>query len=287
MTHDAVAKIADVLRIEELDTDLYRGQPTLGVSGRVFGGQVIAQALAAAAGSVESGNEGHSLHAYFLRPGDPARPILYRVARDFDGRSFANRRVVAMQGGKAILNLTASFHRPEEGFAHEARIPDATDPETCPTMEQVLSGQGATLPDFMRSRLAAFDLRLGNARYDPASGNAIQSGWLRIPQDFEGDATGPRVALAYVSDFGLISTAMVAHDVPFFSSEIQGASLDHAVWFHQTPPIGEWLLYTMTSPWSGAARGFAHGSIYDRSGARIASVAQEGLIRHRPRDAAG
>nr|WP_156840417.1 acyl-CoA thioesterase II [Novosphingobium aquimarinum] len=277
----ASAEIADVLRIEELDTDLCRSQPTLGVSGRVFGGQVIAQALTAAARSVESEKVAHSLHAYFLRAGDPARPILYRVARDFDGGSFANRRVVAMQGGKAILNLTASFHLPEEGLSHQARMPEASDPETCPTMEQVLSGQGASVPNFLRSRFAAFDLRLGSAEYDRNTGTAVQSGWLRIPEDFAGDATGPRVALAYVSDFGLISTAMVAHDLYFFSPQIQGASLDHVVWFHRTPPIGEWLLYTMTSPWSGSARGVAHGSIYDRAGARIASVAQEGLIRNR------
>lgn len=287
MTHDpdaAASEIADVLCIEELDTDLYRGQPTTGIVGRVFGGQVIAQALAAAAGSVGSGKEGHSLHAYFLRPGDPAHPILYRVARDFDGGSFANRRVVAMQGGKAILNLTASFHRPEGGLSHATKMPDTKAPESSPTMEQALSAQGAALPNFIRSRLAAFDLRVGDVRYDPEAGTAVQHGWLRIPEAFAGDATSPRVALAYVSDFGLISTAMVAHEIPFFAPEIQGASLDHAMWFHATPPTGEWLLYTMTSPWSGAARGFAHGSIYDRSGTRIASVAQEGLIRHRPCD---
>jgi acyl-CoA thioesterase II len=283
----AAAEIADVLRVEELDTDMYRGQPTLGVSGRVFGGQVIAQALAAAAGSVGSGKEGHSLHAYFMRPGDPAHPILYRVARDFDGGSFANRRVVATQGGKAILNLTASFHKPEKGFAHEAQIPEASEPDSSPTMEEILMSKDLPLPDFVRNRFSAFDLRLGDTRYDSASGNATQSGWLRIPDAFAGDAIGPRVALAYVSDFGLISTALAAHDMTFFAPEMQVASLDHAVWFHQTPPIAEWLLYTMTSPWSGAARGFAHGSIYDRSGTRIASVAQEGLMRHRPRDRAG
>jgi acyl-CoA thioesterase II len=289
MTHNpdaSAGEIAKILGIEELDTDLFRSRPTPGISGRVFGGQVIAQALAAAAGSVGSGKEGHSLHAYFLRPGDPAFPILYRVARDFDGGSFANRRVVAMQGGKAILNLTASFQRPEGGLSHTTRMPDANAPESSPTMEQVL-GQGVDLTDSMRSRFSAFDLRLGDVQFDPDTGTAVQHGWLRIPETFAGNATTPRVALAYASDFGLISTAMVAHEISFLSPEIQGASLDHAMWFHQTPPTGEWLLYTMTSPWSGSARGFAHGSIYDRSGTRIASVAQEGLIRHRPRDDTG
>lgn len=275
------ADVPEVLRIEELDTDLYRGHPAPAATGRVFGGQVIAQALAAATGSLEVEKDAHSLHAYFLRPGNPAQPILYRVARDFDGGSFANRRVVAMQGGKAILNFTASFHKQEGGLSHAATMPEASDPETAPTMAQVIASDGVRTSDFAQVHLDAFDLRVGGSHFDPATRQAVQHGWLRLPESLAHGSTGTRVALAYISDFGLIATPLVAHGRSLFETGIQTASLDHAMWFHAAPPVGEWLLYTMTSPWSGAARAFAHGSIYSRSGQRIASVAQEGLVRYR------
>ncbi|PEQ13865.1 acyl-CoA thioesterase II [Novosphingobium sp. PC22D] len=278
------AQIADLLDVEELDADLYRGAATDGLGGRVFGGQAIAQALAAAGRTVGEDRPAHSLHGYFLRAGDASRPIIFRVERDFDGRSFANRRVVAQQDGKAILNLTASFQHREDGLEHAARMPELPGPEQAMPMRDALQSQGARIPDFIADRFEAFDLVAGgiSSGRKNESGLARQHGWFRIPEVFGASAATSRVALAYVSDFGLISTAIVPHKMAFFSPEIQGASLDHALWFHRTPPVGEWLLYLMESPWSGQGRGFARGAIYDRSGQLVADVAQEGLIRYRP-----
>jgi acyl-CoA thioesterase-2 len=253
------------------------------VPGRVFGGQVIAQALASASASIGEERVAHSLHAYFLRAGDNTRPIIYRVIRDFDGGTFANRRVVALQDGKPILNLAASFQRREEGLSHSGAIPDVPGPDHAMPMAEILRARGALIPEPIAAQLAAFGIRVGKP--DPEGkrtlGIPAQHSWFCI-----GAELGPelaRVALAYVSDFGLVSTAILPHGIDWFAPEIQGASLDHAIWFHEEPPLGQWLLYAMDSPWSGHARGFTRGSVYDTSGRLIASMAQEGLMRHRPR----
>jgi len=278
----SVAELRALLEVEEIDTDLYRGATAAGEPGRVFGGQVVGQALAAAARSVGEERQAHSLHAYFLRAGDTTRPIVYRVTRDFDGGSFANRRVVATQGGKPILNLAASFHRREEGFAHAAPMPPLPGPDQCPDLAGALASSGRTFPQAILDRLAAFDVRPG-----PPSGNGTgtQTGiprqfmWFRLTAPMEADDAMRRVILAYASDFALVSTAVLPHSPNFFTPGLQVASLDHAVWFHSTPPIDDWLLYAMEGPWAGHARGFARGAIYDRAGALVASVAQEGLCR--------
>lgn len=282
----AVAELRALLDVEEIDTDLFRGAPAAEGPGRVFGGQVVAQALAAAARGINEGDgperQAHSLHAYFLRAGDTTRPIIYRVLRDFDGGSFANRRVVAMQGGKPILNLAASFHRREEGFAHAAPMPQVPAPEQCPELAAALAAIGQKFPQAMMERLAAFEVRPG----PPAMQGAMQSGetprqflWFRLAAPMDSDDALKRVILAYASDFALVSTAVLPHSKTFFTPGLQVASLDHAVWFHSTPPVDDWLLYSMESPWAGHARGFARGAIYDRSGTLVASVAQEGLAR--------
>lgn len=271
-----------LLSVEELDTDLHRGAALTEEPGRVFGGQVIAQALASACASVEGDRMAHSLHAYFLRAGDNQRPIIYRVIRDFDGGTFANRRVVALQDGKPILNLAASYQRREDGLAHHARLPDVPGPDAAMPMAALLRQHGAKLPPAIADRLNAFDIRAGQPDRKGIGplGMPSQHSWFRLDP-----VLGPalaRTALAYVSDFGLVSTAILPHGIEWFSLEIQGASLDHAMWFHEDPPLGEWLLYAMESPWSGHSRGFSRGSIYDQSGRLIASMAQEGLMRHRP-----
>ena len=274
----AVEELHGLLTVEEIDTDLYRGAPAAEGPGRVFGGQVVAQALASAAGSMPDAKQAHSLHAYFLRAGDTTRPIIYRVERDFDGGSFANRRVVAMQGGQPILNLTASFHRQEQGFAHAAAMPALPAPEACPDFASALAASGKRMPATMLERLAPFELRPGPPSQD-ASGMPRQFMWFRLAHPMQADPVMQRVLLAYVSDFALLTTATEPHPIDFFSPRLQMASLDHAVWFHATPPIGDWLVYTMDSPWAGHARGFARGAIFGRDGTLIASVAQEGLCR--------
>ncbi|SFF73344.1 acyl-CoA thioesterase-2 [Novosphingobium sp. CF614] len=279
----AVGELLELLTIEELDTDLYRGAPVAEGPSRVFGGQVVAQALAAAARSIATNQQAHSLHAYFLRAGDTTRPIIYRVLRDFDGGSFANRRVVAMQGGKPILNLAASFHRPEQGFAHTAAMPDLPPPEACFDLASASAGSGPSVPRAILDRLVAFDLRAGPPSPLGTAGSGMPSQflWFRLAKPLDLDLTMQRVVLAYASDFALVTTAVLPHPYDFFSPQLQVASLDHAVWFHATPSVDDWLLYVMESPWSGHARGFSRGAIFDRSGTLVASVAQEGLCRIR------
>ncbi|MEE4452722.1 acyl-CoA thioesterase [Novosphingobium resinovorum] len=275
----AVAELRTLLEVEEIDTDLFRGGASEERPGRVFGGLVVAQALAAAARDLAgTGREAHSLHAYFLRAGDTTRPIIYRVLRDFDGGSFANRRVVAMQGGKPILNLAASFHRCEDGFAHAAPMAPAPAPEDCPDLVTALKAAGQSFPRAMLDRLAAFDIRPVPPASE-ASDIPRQALWFRLAAPMDGDDALRRVVLAYASDFALVSTAVLPHSRGVFTPGLQIASLDHAVWFHATPAVDSWLLYTMDSPWAGHARGFARGSIYDRDGRLVASAAQEGLCR--------
>jgi acyl-CoA thioesterase-2 len=277
----ALAALKRLLVVEELDTDLYRSPALQEVSGRVFGGQVIAQALAAATGSVAPESAAHSLHAYFLRPGDYARPIIYRVIRDFDGGTFANRRVVAMQDGKPILNLAASFQRREEGLSHTKRMPEVAGPEHAIPVARIMADLGAKVSKPILAMLTAFDVRA--AHRDPSCDGALgmpsQASWFRLEPTL--DPALARVALAFSSDFGLVSTGMLPHGLEWFAPDVQAASLDHAIWFHEDPPLGEWLLYAMDSPWSGHARGFNRGSVYDQSGRLIASMTQEGLMRQR------
>jgi len=269
-----------LLAVEELDTDLYRSEASPELPGRVFGGQVVAQALAAATLGIGGEKVAHSLHAYFLRAGDNARPIIYRVLRDFDGGSFANRRVVALQDGKPILNLAASFQRREEGLSYAAPMPDVPGPEEAVPMDQLLARPGQNVPGPIAARLAAFEVCAGQRHAGSPDSLPAQHAWFRLSATL--DPEQARTALAYASDFGLVSTAILPHGIAWFTPEIQGASLDHTIWFHEDPPLGAWLLYAMDSPWSGHARGFSRGSVYDRSGRLIASMAQEGLMRHRP-----
>lgn len=277
-----MADLIGLLSVEEIDTGIFRGAAVSQQPGRVYGGQVVAQALAAAARGIDIDRQAHSLHAYFLRAGDAGRPIIYRVLPDFDGNSFSNRRVVAMQGGKPILNLAASFHRPEEGLAHAVPMPGVPAPEQCPDFKTALAAAGQKLPGFLLERLAAFDIRPCPPL--PQGDLPLRCQWFRMAAPMGDDAVMQRVVLAYASDFALISTALMPHGMGFFSPGVSGASLDHAIWFHQTPPIDDWLLYAMDSPWSGHARGFARGAIYSRDGTLVASVAQEGLLRVKPQD---
>lgn len=285
---DPAGDLQAYLRVEQLDTDLFRAAPLPEGPARVFGGQVVGQALVAAgqdladaaASTGAQAPQAHSLHAYFLRPGDSLRPILFQVMRDLDGRSFANRRVVALQNGQPILNLAASFHHREDGLTHQPTAPDVPAPEKCPLLADVLVASGSLMPAALFARLDAFEMR--PCPPVPSNGGiATQRVWLRLARPLQPDPAMARALMAYVSDFALLTTATLPHDVPLFSPAMQFASLDHAVWFHETPPVDDWLLYVMESPQAGHARGYARGSLYTAGGLLVASVTQEGLIRRK------
>lgn len=283
---ELVAQLTTLLDVEEIDTDLYRGPRLPGGVGRVFGGQVIAQALQAAQRSVEGDKIAHSLHAYFMRPGDENHPIVYRVVRDFEGRSFANRRVIAMQKGKPILNMTASFQTPSEGLHHQDAMPDVPDPDQLRSERELREEIRDQVPEkfrrfFLRAR--PIEIRPVNPRnwFAPDRMEPRQHSWFRVVAPLPDDLALHRAMLAYASDMTLLGTCLLPHGVSWMTGEVQTASLDHAIWLHEPFRFDEWLLYTTDSPWSGHARGFNRGRIYSRDGRLVASVAQEGLIRLR------
>jgi acyl-CoA thioesterase II len=280
------ARLIDLLDVETIDTDLYRGARQGGGIGRVFGGQVIAQALQSAQRSVEDGKIAHSLHAYFMRPGDEDLPILYRVVRDFDGRSFANRRVIAMQKGRPILNMIANFQRPEDGLTHQDGIPDVPPPEALEAERDLALSFADAIPEnfrpyFLRPR--AVEIRPVNPRDWFSLGKAppVQHNWLRVAAPLPDDPAIHRAILAYASDMALLGTSLLPHGMHWLTHKVQTASIDHALWLHEPFRADEWLLYTCDSPWAGHARGYSRGRIFTRDGRLVASAAQEGLIRVR------
>ena len=286
-TPDRLARaLVDLLDLERIDTDLYRGKREPGGVGRVFGGQVIAQALQAAQRSTDLPKAAHSLHAYFMRPGSEDHPIVFRVVRDFDGRSFATRRVIASQGGEPILTMTASFQTPEEGLNHQDRMPDAPAPETLRSEREI---RRATIGDIserqrrMLLRPRPIEIRPVNPRdwSRPDKRAPTQQSWFRIVAPIGEDPTLHRAVLAYASDMQLLGTSLLPHALAWTTPGLQSASLDHALWFHESFRADEWLLYVCDSPWAGHGRGFNRGRIFARDGRLVASVAQEGLIRRR------
>jgi acyl-CoA thioesterase-2 len=279
-----VEQLTALLDVEEIDTDLYRGPRLPGGVGRVFGGQVIAQALQAAQRSVEPAKTAHSLHAYFMRPGDENHPIVYRVVRDFEGRSFANRRVIAMQKGQPILNMTASFQTPSEGLHHQDAMPDVPDPGSLKSERELREQIRDQVPEkfrrfFLRAR--PIEIRPVNPRnwFAPERIEPHQHSWFRVVAPLPDDPALHRAMLAYATDMTLLGTCLLPHGVSWMTGEVQTASLDHAIWLHEPFRFDEWLLYTTDSPWAGHSRGFNRGRIYARDGRLVASVAQEGLIR--------
>ncbi|HEX2556302.1 MAG TPA: acyl-CoA thioesterase II [Microvirga sp.] len=281
----AVDDLLTLLDLEPLEHNLFRGRsPQVGWQ-RVFGGQVIGQALVAACRTVEE-RRPHSLHAYFLLPGDPKVPIIYEVERLRDGRSFATRRVKAIQHGRAIFAMSASFHVEEGGFDHQVPMPDVPGPETLPTDAQTKAGVLAQMPDAVRAyyeRERPIELRpVDFDRYASREPRAPRfSVWIRSTAPLPDDPAVHQCVLAYASDLTLLDSSLVAHGRSVFDRAIQGASLDHALWFHRPFRADEWLLYSQDSPSASGARGFSRGLIFTRDGTLVASVAQEGLIRPR------
>lgn len=281
-----VDNLVRLLDVEELDTDLYRGAQPPRARGRVFGGQVIAQGLMAATRSVEAGRTAHSLHAYFMRAGDDSLPIIYRVERDFDGRSFATRRVIAIQNGRPILNMAASFQVFEEGLAHQARMPDVPPPEELMSEVEAVARHRDRIPESVaryltRPRPIEF-CRVGTySPLAPEKTEPFQHSWFRAVAPVGDDPDMHRAILAFASDMMLLGTSTLPHGVSWMTHNLQTASLDHALWLHEEVRVDDWLLYATDSPWAGHARGFNRGRIFSRDGRLIASTAQEGLIRLR------
>lgn len=281
-----VRQLIELLDVEEIDTDLYRGPRQPGGVGRVFGGQVIAQALQSAQRSIDDGKAAHSLHAYFMRPGDEDHPIIYRVVRDFDGRSFATRRVIAMQKGQPILNMAASFQLPAEGLHHQDAMPDVPGPEELRSESELREEIQDAVPEKLRRfflRARPIEIRPVSPRnwFRPEKMAPVQNSWFRVAAPLPDDPALHRAMLAYASDMTLLGTCMMPHGVTWMDGRVQTASLDHAVWLHEPFRFDDWLLYTTDSPWSGHSRGFNRGRIFTRDGRLVASCAQEGLIRVR------
>ena len=288
-----------LLTVSRESDDAFTGRMQPDGIGRVFGGQVIAQALQAAQATAPDGLEAHSLHAYFLRGGKEGVDIDYATARDFDGRSFANRRVVASQtdeDGKPrpILNLTASFQRPEDGLAHDdVTMPDVTPPEDLRSdMEmrhKLVESAGDKMSEAQRNlvlRPRPIDMRTVDRLHwmnsDPREPRAHS--WFRTVAPLPSIEENPalhRAVIAYASDYTLLGTSALPHGLSWMRGELVGASLDHAIWFHRPARADEWLLYATDAPWSGGGRGFNRGRIFNRQGELVASVAQEGMMRRR------
>ena len=281
---ELVAGLEHLLDVSPVENNQFLGARKPGGVGRVFGGQVIAQALGSAIKTVKSDKLVHSLHAYFMRGGDEDHPIDYEVAADFDGRSFSNRRVVAIQNDKPILNLVASFQRSEGGLAHQVDMPDVPPPEKIEDQRSYILARRdeltseqlriMTRPNALEFRAVGSPLFLREKQNPPE-----HYMWFRTRAKVQGDQSMHRTILAYATDYGLMATSLLPHDRPTMGAGIQTASLDHALWFHEDVAVDDWLLYAMDSPWSGHARGISHGKIFNRDGRLVASCSQEGLIR--------
>ncbi|MHB9861560.1 acyl-CoA thioesterase [Streptomyces sp. YIM S03343] len=283
---EALQDLLDLLDLEQIEENIFRGQSRSAVVPRVFGGQVAAQALVAAGRTVPADRPAHSLHAYFLRPGDPGAPIVYTVDRLRDGRSFTTRRVVAVQHGKPIFGLSASFQTYEEGLDHQAPVPPAPDPETLPTSHERLRGYRHLAPEvverFLQAR-EAVDLRYVD---EPPYGRFGEPRephsqvWFRTSGKLADDPLLHIVLATYVSDMTLLDSVLLAHGRGGWAvGDVVGASLDHAMWFHRPFRADEWLLYDQESPSAHGGRGLGQARIYTQDGRLAVSVIQEGVVR--------
>jgi len=287
-----VASLLDLLELEPLEHNIYRGQNRDLGTGRVFGGQVFAQALVAARRTVDECREAHSVHGYFLREGDLTAPIVYFVDRPRDGRSFTSRRVTAIQHGEAIFHLSASFHVVEPGIDHQWPMPEVPDPETLTPELDLIRANAHLIPEPIRAiwtQDRPIDLRLIAPRNPFVPGEAAgpveahRAVWFRVVDRIPDPTIVHQAVLAYASDYGFLTTALLPHGLTMRDRRVQIASLDHTLWMHRPFRADEWLLYVSDSPSAHGARGFVRGQVFARDGQLIASVAQEGLIRVRDR----
>jgi len=281
---ELVSRLLDLLNVHDHGGDRFEGARKIGGIGRVFGGQVIGQALASAERTVADDRPVHSLHAYFLRGGSEDHVTDFKVERDLDGGSFSNRRVVASQLGKPILNMVASFHKREEGRYHAEPMPEVVGPDGLLSESELRQKFAHKMTEQQRAQmlqprpieLRPLELRhwMGGGPQEPKAHT-----WFRCLAALPDDPRIHRAVLAYASDMTLLGTSTLPHDISWSKGNLMGASLDHAIWFHDDFRADEWLLYACDSPWAGRARGFNRGRIYTREGRLVASVAQEGLIR--------
>jgi acyl-CoA thioesterase-2 len=287
----ALQDLLNILDLEQLEVNLFRGRSPPTGRQRVYGGQVIGQALVAACRTVDvAGRPPHSLHAYFLLGGDPKVPIVYDVDRIRDGKSFTTRRVVAIQHGEAIFTMAVSFHRDEPGISHQAKMPDVPGPEEVASDADIKARVLPLMPEAVRrfyERERPIELR--PVELDRYLGRKIEGGrfhvWIRATGQLPDEPAIHQCVLAYASDMMLIDAAMIPHGRTVFEPTIMAASLDHALWFHRAFRADDWLLYAQDSPNLSGARGFSRGLIFARDGTLVASVAQEGLLRERRAEA--
>jgi acyl-CoA thioesterase-2 len=281
------AQLADLMRqfqLERLEVNLFRGESRDTGSPQVFGGQVLGQALKAAHSTIDDAREVHSLHAYFLRRGDFNKPIVYSVDRSRDGGSFSARRVVAIQNGEQIFICSASFQTPEKGLEYQVTAPAVPPPEDLKPFAKPPQAETDKLPEKLKRWLEIerpFEFRPVQT-YNPlapVATNPVRQVWIRAVDKLPDDAALHRCLLAYISDYWLLDTSTMPHGSSFLRGNLIMASIDHAIWFHRPARVDEWLLYSLDSPSSSGARGFARGSFYTRDGVLVASTAQEGLIR--------
>jgi acyl-CoA thioesterase-2 len=278
-----LAELLQLLELEPLEVDLFRGESRDIGAPQVFGGQVLGQALRAAYATVD-GRAVHSLHAYFLRRGDFNAPIVYQVDRSRDGGSFSSRRVVAIQHGAQIFHMAASFQEPEQGLTHQLPMPDVPPPESLPDLREVIEAQHAQLPAVAQrfvGRNSPFEFRMVQTPdfRNPEVGPPRQDVWFRAIDRLGDDPSQHACVLAYVSDYHLVATAMRPHGLTMGSPGVIVASIDHAMWFHRPVRVDDWLLYSIESPAAAGARGFARASLFTQDGMLVASTAQEGLLR--------
>lgn len=278
-----LADLLHLLELERIEDNIFRGESRDIGSPQVFGGQVLGQALTAASYTIVDRTV-HSLHAYFLRAGDVNAPIVYEVDRARDGKTFSNRRIVAIQHGRQIFNMTASFQHPEEGLEHEAPMPDVPGPEGLEDQHISTAAAAAQLPEKLRRYLTherPFEFRACEPidLLRPKTAPPVRHVWLKAVDAIGDDPDLHRNLLAYVSDYQLLTTSMLPHGVRFEHGNVQLASLDHAMWFHRPFRVDDWLLYSLDSPTATGARGLARGQFFTRDGRHVASTAQEGLVR--------
>ncbi len=275
-----LSQLTSLLDLEPIEENIFRGASPRDERQRVFGGQVAGQALVAAGRTVDSSRLVHSLHAYFIRPGDPSIPLLYEVEQIRDGGSFSTRRVLAIQHGRPIFNLSASFHRQEEGLEHQRPFPhDVPSPESLPTFEETMAPWKDQLGTWY-DRPRPFDMRyvlpppVNRQRREPR-----QQIWMRADGELPNDPLLHACFFAYASDMTLLDSTLLAHQLSWVDNKVMAASLDHAMWFNKLGRADRWFLYDMTSPAASGARGLAKGYMYDEEGNLLVTVMQEGLIR--------
>ena len=281
--HPVLNDLIKLLRLERIEDNIFRGQSRDIGSAQVFGGQVLGQALSAAHHTVEQ-RCAHSLHAYFLRRGDMNSPIIYEVDRSRDGGSFSVRRVVAIQHGRPIFNLAASFQKPEEGLEHQTAMPDVPGPGGLQDVTEVSPDILRVIPEKMRRYLTdkrPFEFRPVRAMnfLNPEKLPPVKHVWIKAVDKLPDEISLHQNLLAYVSDYELLGTSTLPHGLPFGKGRVQMASLDHALWFHRNLRVDQWLLYAFDSPSASGARGFARGQFFTEDGRLVASAAQEGLVR--------